>query len=413
MPRIKLTQHTIDKRLRAPHPSGRPTIFWDEELRGFGVLCSGVTSARTFVVQRDLPGGKTRRVTVASVAEMKLEKAREEARGLLVDMRRGIDPKRQRAGSRTLRETLDAYLAKNRGLAPRSVEIYRHLVLHHLEPWLDRALSSITPGDVDDMHDKIAQTVAKRTNGVHSGATVANDAMRAFRLLYNWAASRDDAMPRNPLRLRKDEWHEQDPVRRPIPAERLADFYAAATKLPPIGRDWLLLMLYTGMRRREAASLRWSENIDFDKRAIRLPAASVKGKRALDLPMSDFAHELLVARRALGNANFVFPSYGESGHVEDPRAFIDAVRAATGIEFSSHDLRRTFITVAESCDISAFALKALVNHGLGAGVTEGYIRMTVDRLREPAQRVADRLKQLCGIKEPEGVTKLGRAPRRK
>jgi integrase len=409
MPRCKLTQHFIDKRLRAPHPSGKQTIFWDEKLRGFGVLVSGKTNARAFVVQRDLPGGRTRRVTVASVAEMPLAEARDEARALLVDMRRGIDPKRQRAGSATLKETLDAYLKKNKNLSERSREIYTYHINQHLEPWLDRPLASITPGEVDDMHDKIAATVAKRTNGIHSGATVANDVMRTFRLLFNWAANRDDSMPRNPVRLRKGEWHEQDPTRRPIPAERLADWHAAVMELPPNGRDWLLLMLFTGLRRREAAGLRW-EHVDFDARAIRLPASAVKGgRRALDLPMVDVTRDMLVARRALGDGGWVFPSHGESGHVQDPRAFIDAVRESTGIEFSSHDLRRTFITVAESCDISAFALKALVNHSIGTGVTEGYIKMTVERLREPAQRVADRLKQLCGIAEPAGenVQRIG------
>jgi integrase len=407
MPRTKLTQHVIDKRLRAPHASGRQVIYWDDALRGFGVLLSGVTSARTFVVQRDLPDGRTRRVTVASVSELPLADARERARRLLLEMRSGVDPKHRRAGSATLRQTLDAYLAKNQSLSPRTVACYRGLVLRHLEPWLDRMLSSITPGEVDDLHAKIAQTVAASRG--RSGAATANDAVRALRLLYNWAASRDDAMPRNPVRLRKDEWHAQKPRRRPIPTERLREWHAAVRQLPPIGRDWLLLMLFTGLRRREAAALRW-EHVDLDKRMISLPASATKSGRKLDLPTSDVVRDLLVARRALGSAGgWVLPSHAGSGHVEDPRAFLDAVRERTGIEFSSHDLRRTFVTVAESCDISAFALKALVNHSLGSGVTEGYINMTVERLREPAQRVADRLKQLCGMREPEGanVKRLG------
>jgi integrase len=409
MPRCKLTQHFIDKKLRAPHASGRQTIFWDDVLHGFGVLCSGVTNSRTFVVQRDV-NGKARRVTVASVAEMKVEEARERARRLLIDMRDGKDPKRQRAGSKTLRETLEAYKAKNKDLAHRSVEIYDHLVLHHLEPWLDRSLSTITPDEVDDLHGKIAQTVARRTGGRDSGATTANLAMRAFKRLYNWAALRDDAMPHNPVRLRKKEWHKVEPVRRPIPRERLADWYRAVTQLPPNGRDWLLLMLFTGLRRREAAALRW-EHVDFDGRAIRLPASAVKGGyRKLDLPMVDLVRDLLVARRALGDGGWVFPSHGPSGHVDNPLALIREVREQTGIEFSSHDLRRTYVGVAESCDVSHYALKALINHSIGVGTTESYVgeQLDVDRLREPAQRVADRLKALCGITEPEGVTKLGR-----
>jgi hypothetical protein len=42
-------------------------------------------------------------------------------------------------------------------------------------------------------------------------------------------------------------------------------------------------------------------------------------------------------------------------------------------------------------------MKALVNHSLGNDVTSGYVVMTAERLREPAQRIADRLKTLCEI----------------
>jgi hypothetical protein len=39
----------------------------------------------------------------------------------------------------------------------------------------------------------------------------------------------------------------------------------------------------------------------------------------------------------------------------------------------------------------------LVNHAIGGDVTAHYVLMSLERLREPAQRVADRLKELCGI----------------
>jgi hypothetical protein len=73
------------------------------------------------------------------------------------------------------------------------------------------------------------------------------------------------------------------------------------------------------------------------------------------------------------------------------------------------DLRRTFITVAESADISPIALKCLVNHAIGGDITLGYLQITVERLREPAQRVCDRLMELCGIAAPEGenVARIG------
>src|SRR5262249_56165301 len=136
----------------------------------------------------------------------------------------------------------------------------------------------------DAMHRAIATNVGKR--GQHSGHTVANDTVCLFRLLYNFAARRDDDLPRNPVRLRGSEWHKVTPRRRPIDPGKLADFYAALCQLPPIGRDYLLLLLFTGFRRREAAALRWDE-IDFAQCMIRLPAARAKADRPLDLPISD------------------------------------------------------------------------------------------------------------------------------
>ncbi|MFZ4860279.1 MAG: hypothetical protein ACOYL3_28300, partial [Desulfuromonadaceae bacterium] len=44
-----------------------------------------------------------------------------------------------------------------------------------------------------------------------------------------------------------------------------------------------------------------------------------------------------------------------------------------GIKFCLHDLRRTFVTVAEGLEISYAALKRLMNHSDGNDVTGGYL----------------------------------------
>ena len=49
MPRMKLTGRSI-ARLAAPAPSGKQTVFWDAGLRGFGVLVSGRTTVKSFIV---------------------------------------------------------------------------------------------------------------------------------------------------------------------------------------------------------------------------------------------------------------------------------------------------------------------------------------------------------------------------
>ena len=61
----------------------------------------------------------------------------------------------------------------------------------------------------------------------------------------------------------------------------------------------------------------------------------------------------------------------------------------SGICYTLHDLRRSFITVAESLDIPPYAIKRLVNHKMSNDVTAGYIVSDLERLRRPAQSIAD------------------------
>ena len=134
-----------------------------------------------------------------------------------------------------------------------------------------------------------------------------------------------------------------------------------------------------------------------------------KAGRKLDLPMSSFVRDLLVARRSVGNAGWVFPGNGQSGHHAQLDTQFVQIAEAIGIKVSAHDLRRTYVTIAESCDISPLALKALVNHSLGNDVTSGYVVMVTERLREPAQRVCHKLMELCEIAslpDAENVTRI-------
>jgi len=67
------------------------------------------------------------------------------------------------------------------------------------------------------------------------------------------------------------------------------------------------------------------------------------------------------------------------------------VTKLSDVKFTLHDLRRTFTTVAESLDISAYALKRLLNHKIKNDVTFDYIIKDVERLRKPMQQITNYL----------------------
>jgi len=393
--KIKLTPLAVE---RLALPDGKvQEVYWDQSLPAFGVLVGA--RKRSYIVQKKLAGGRTRRVNIGDVRAWTLDKARAKARAVMVEVDRGGDPKVRPtvAASVTLSEVFERYIKSRTNLKPRTVADYR-LDMGYLSAWSSRLIREITPDMVEDRHAAIGRD--------HGGPT-ANSVFRVFRAVYNFAEDRDDSLPRNPARRLKRQWFSVPPRTRYVTNAQLAEFWRAVSDLQSrTGSDYLKLLLFTGLRKMEAAALRWDE-VDLSDRMIHLSAQRTKASRKLDLPMSDVVASLLIARRALGiEGPWVFQSVSRSGHVEEPKGWLALVAQATGIAIAAHDLRRTFITAAESADLSETALKALVNHSLGRGVTAGYIQVTGDRLREPVQRVADKLKVLCDITSPEGLAVL-------
>jgi integrase len=417
MPRINLTERAV-ARLKAPDPSGKPVIHWDAKLHGFGVLCSGITNSKSFIAQRELgKTGRDRRVTIARVGgrfarddgtirEATVENTRDYAEDILAKLKQGMDPKAGRRGALTLQAALDNYLAARKDLRPASVRVYRKVVPLYLKDWLDNPLRNITRDMVEQRHAEVHDEVVARRKikGPHTGNAAANLAFRVLRMLWNFVAERDATMPTNPVRLRKS-WYPEERRTGMVPPEDMPKFYRAVLSLPnAIQRDYIMLLLFTGMRKTEAASLIW-DDVDLPRKVLRVRATQTKAGRKLDLPMSDFLHDLFVKRRSLGRDRFVFPANSRSGHIES--AGLDAVGRDCGVRVTPHDLRRTFMTAAESCDISVLALKALVNHAAGGDVTAGYVQMSTERLRSAAQKVCDEIKRLCEIEPlPDGVSRL-------
>jgi integrase len=391
--KTKLTRDAI-RRLPAPDPSGKQTLFWDSEQRGFGLLVSGKTNAKSYVVQREF-NGKTVRVTLGTLAEYEalgksLEDARAEAAELVISMRKGVHPKAYKGprANVTLRERAEGNDAIERWLAD----------------WLDEPLRSITPAMVEKRHREIKAAVAKsyrsryQNHASAPGSASANKVMRALRKLWNTAQYDVPELPPNPVAILKSKrlWFPTPERERIVLGDQLPQFYKAVMKLPSrTMRDYLLLVLFTGLRRVEAASLRWAD-IDFSQKVIHLPATRTKAKRKLDVPMSDYIEYLLRTRREIGIENqFVFPANSKSGHLAEPKKALADLARACNVRVSMHDLRRTYATVASLCRIPPYALQALLNHSTGKGITASYARISGADLAEAQQAVTDRLRALA------------------
>jgi len=409
---VKLTKARIDREC-APHASGKQSIIWDIELKGFGLLISGTTKAKSFIIQRDV-NGKTRRVTVGRTNVIELQDARKRGAKLLLQLADGHDPKsKSKANTLTLREAFETYLINQKGLREKTINGYRNVIQTRLTNWLDKPLKNISSEMVRNRHRKIQEEVKKRKRTeIAKGHSASNGTMRVLRAIWNHAKVLYPDLPDNPVKLAKREWYPEPRREGIVRVSNLPEFFEASLEIEsPIQRDCIQLILFTGFRSSEARGLTWDE-VDFEEKIIRLPSIRLKSGRKLDLPMSDFVYKLLKNRRKEGKDNYVFPAISRSGHIEELKHPLKQIKQQTGFHFTPHDLRRTFITVAESCNIPVFALKGLVNHSMGTDVTAGYIVADAERLREPMQIVTNRLKELTGITKKGKVVPFPKAQRK-
>lgn len=331
--------------------------------------------------------------------------ARKEAAKLLGKIAADIDPiaEKQEAELRTatLAEAFADYLSARKTLKPKTIKDYRGVMQNAFSQWQRKPLISITKDMVERRYRQL---------GDERGKAYANLSMRVLRAIFNFAASKYEdtqgrsILPENPvMRLSAIRaWYRVSRRQTVIKAHELKPWYQAVMALesthsahkPEVVRDYLLLVLFSGLRRQEAAQLSWNH---VDLIAKTLTVTDTKNHQDHTLPLSDFLFALVKRRKVEANDSpYVFPGKSAGGYLVEPRKQMAKVTAASGIPFTIHDLRRTFITVAESLDIPAYALKRLLNHKNGNDVTSGYIIIDVERLREPMQKITDYLLKIMG-----------------
>jgi integrase len=251
--------------------------------------------------------------------------------------------------------------------------------------------------------------------------------MRTFRTVYNFARTiTDNAIPENPVqRLSQTrQWCKIERRKTFIRPHELKSWYEAVQKIEnPVIREFLLLILFTGLRKSEGLTMKWA---CVDMRDKSFTITDTKNGLPHTLPISAYLFDLFERLQTIRINEYVFPGSGATGHLVETRKQIDFVEKQTcfilnevsdqaelnvkidqdpdsvlnGVSFTLHDLRRTFITVAESLEISYAALKKLLNHSDGNDVTGGYLQITTDRLRDPMERISNKLMELTGIPLP-------------
>ena len=382
MPKTKLTKREVDN---IPMSDSGQVNYWDTELKGFGLTVGAKT--KTYFVWRRV-NGKLRKTVIGRHNEIPIQKAREQAAELLVEMRKGINPNDKKKvpfeRTITLRKAYEEFV-KIRTPKQTTVINDKSLLKTHLSDWLDKPIADITKDMVSKRHRELRDKKSNHT---------ANNVFRLLSRIYNCVnANLDGVLPENPVtRLSSTkQWAKVDRRRTIIADCDLPTWYASVHQIDNVFmRNCLLLLLFTGIRKNEGLSLSWS-NVNLADKTFTIP--ETKNGKPHTLPMSNYLFDIFTELQKFKLNDYVFPALAKSkkGHMTEPKRHVQHIVDSSGVKFCLHDLRRVFKTLAQDTVTKAESDK-LTNHS-SRDAGDGYIILTTEKVREPMQRITDKL--LC------------------
>ena len=395
-------------------------IWHDSQVLGLSFKVSKANNKSFFVRKRMVGVVKQLYFKIGNYPSTTIGQARKEAREKMLLAQSGVNPTNIKTDNVTkqtvtLQKVIDDYTISKHNLKEDTVKDYLSILENYLSDWKKKPISEISRDMVEQRHIDITYGKGKFS---HKGGspTRANKTMRVVRALFNYAIGQYEDSRGEPLfvhnpvtRITHNKGWSKENIRQGVVHKHdLKKWYEGVMKLPlqdnnikslnssEVVRDWLILLMFTGLRRSEALALKWSD-IDVNNHSFTIE--DTKNNESHSLPITFKIQEVL-DRRKRDKDNpvinpydnpYVFQGTNTNSHLHPPKRQLDRAKELVGFDFTPHDLRRTFETTANRLAFSQYTLKKLVNHRNTRDVTGRYIVLDIDELREPMQRITDEL----------------------
>lgn len=363
---MKLTKRAVEM-LPA---SAKDELWWDTDLRGFGVKVTAGGS-KIFLIQFRMGGrgAKTRRYTIGRFGSpWDAPQARAEAARLLRLVAMGKDPQAIERSRKREEVTLsfpdyvDRFLADYGKVewTPKTFKTRSADLRNWVVPGLRaRSLTSITKSDLRGLLASLPSDKPALPRNVFA----------VISKLFAWAVARGD--------LERSPCDGIDRPKAPKSRERVLDdeeLMLVAALAPLLGKPFgafLELLLVTGQRRDDVAGMRWSE-LDRRARLWTIPVHRTKNGHTHCFPLSRIA--LLNLDQLAGGPRWprmglVFTTTGDTPISGFSRMkarldqLIDSMAEHREIApWRLHDLRRTMATNMQKLGVRFEVTEALLNH---------------------------------------------------
>lgn len=415
----KLTKAIADA---AAPKSARYTI-WCGELAGFGLRVE-TTGRRNYVVRYRADGGGRgalqRQAKISDHGVMSFAEAREAARDVLAEVRRGGDPVGSTATKRqamTMGQLLELYfedglivlkgMRRGEPMKPATATNTKNRLLHHVSPLLGkRKVADITPGDIVKFAKDVAvgKTATDKKLGprrrivVRGGEGASRKVVRDLSAVFTFAIQ-NRIMSENPVTCaavrktdnKRERFLTIDEVKRLGDALNSLEAEGMNSKAANITRLWAL----TGCRRNEIAGLKWIE-VDFASSLLRLEDSKTGSSIR---PLSTTAISILKTLRSTAAQNdvYVFPAESGEGFYHGVKVLWPTIIKQAGLPgVSPHTLRHTLGSAAASGGEALLLVGSILGHS-NARSTQIYAHISHDPARMAADRATAGIAQALGL----------------
>lgn len=328
----------------------RRSSLCDGQLLRDGVLCGFCVRMnarrRTFRVATSV-AGKQFRMTLGYWPLMSVDEARAKAMDVLRECRAGRTPcKTVPAALTTLREALAAYCEAKK-IKDSSSKRYDSIFRTHFGDWLDRPVVDLGVQSFSDHCHAFAQS--KGNALVEVGRGIVTSLIKYVNAVHGLNIE----SPFVKLAAAGLMPERSQPRARVLQIGDLPTWREAVDKLGERQRDFLLLTLYTGLRRNECRELQ-RQQIDLTGGILRVP--DTKNGKPHSLPITPMMQEIL-ERRCLELEPGAELFKGVSAeHVHSMAMRLGSPR------FMLHDLRKLVATVGEKLGLGDAVLRRVLNH---------------------------------------------------
>jgi integrase len=343
---MKFTDRAL-KALPPPAAGKRDYIKFDSECRGLGYRVG--PNSGTFIFQKLTPHGKVR-IPLGHYPTMTIEAARKAVRALIARLDNGEDigaghraNRRQRkavAGGEaiTLETATEGYIAANPRKAKEGyLKRVRANMCRVFEPVYTRPLASLSfEADLQPCWQAIGQRGAAPVIRRQASAVL------------NWTARKHKIA--NPFVGHEEELPEAPPPRQvSLKLAEVKKVFAATDALDdPPAAALIQVLILTGLRRGEAANLKWRDLDDPDRPgSLTLPAEAMKGGRKARphyVPLSPQAATIIRRQPRHVGSEYVFTRRGKIPITDysDIKRKLDKALAGAGLaQWVVHDFRKS------------------------------------------------------------------------